>query len=67
VRPRSSERGCRLAPVGDDRDLAQHVLQWLAHRDQLAAASAAARLAASRFTVERCHAAHAALYEELAA
>ena len=35
--------GLRLAPVGDDDGLARHLLQWLDHPDQLAAASAAAR------------------------
>ena len=58
--------GLKLAPVGDDDGLARHLLQWLDHPDQLAAAGAAARAAASRFSVERCHAAYAALYDELA-
>ena len=58
--------GVRLAPAHDDAGLARHVLGWLDHPDQLAAAGAAAREVASQFSVERCHAAYAALYEELA-
>jgi glycosyltransferase involved in cell wall biosynthesis len=61
-----ASEGLKLAPIGDDAALAKHILRWLECPDQLAAASVAARATASQFSVERCHAAYAALYEELA-
>lgn len=56
----------RVAPVGDDAGLAQHVLAWLADTGALLSAQAAARAAAAQFPPHRCHAAYARMYAEIA-
>jgi glycosyltransferase involved in cell wall biosynthesis len=55
----------RVAPVGDDAALAEHVLGWLGDPAALAAASAEARRTAQRFSPAACHARYAFLYDEL--
>jgi glycosyltransferase involved in cell wall biosynthesis len=55
----------RVAPVGDDAALAQHMLDWLDDPSALAAAAAATRRVAERFSPTACHAHYARLYDEL--
>ena len=55
----------RIAPVGDDKALAAHVLDWLQDPRALADATAAARPAAERFAPAACHRAYRDLYAQL--
>lgn len=60
-----SSDAVRVAAVGDDAALAEHIVDWLQDPDRLAAAQHAALAAAARFAPAACHEAYARLYAEV--